>query len=156
MWETGWNQFHNMVITWAATWRMIMYSVGFLLGGNCCRWTRGHKHQFSPCVNGDWFNLLCVPSFSSLVRLEELTHECYGTLCFVLYSCLYIWVEQCILWSNNFGYFWSLWLWFLEVLWISCLTILATSQLIISELGFGSGALWLCDYEALILSWLSL
>lgn len=80
---------NNDVFTWLV-----------LLGGNCCRYTRGHKHHNFPLVLMV-VDLICYVSLPiyphhylfSPVRLEELTHECYSTLCFVLYNCLYIWVE---------------------------------------------------------------
>lgn len=92
---------NNYVFTWLV-----------LLGGNCCR-----QHGEDTSINFPSvlmvIDLTCYASlpiyplgylfFQS--RLEELIHECYSTLCFMLYNCLYMWAEPSILWSNNFGFF---------------------------------------------------
>lgn len=97
------------------------------------------------------------------VQLEEITHGCYSTLlshCSVL-NCvvhlLYTGIELCVLWSNHFvyllvsGYGFCYSFVFMTFL---ALVFLVTSQLIINELGFGSGALWLSGCRSFLLSFL--
>ena len=140
------------------------------LGGNCCRYTKRTHHQFPLMLMV--VNVICYASlpvyqytlfFFFSVQLEEITHGCYSTLlshCSVL-NCvvhlLYTGIELCVLWSNHFVYllvsgygfcYSSVFMTFLA------LVFLVTSQLIINELGFGSGALWLSGCRSFLLSFL--
>lgn len=77
----------------------------------------------------------------------------------VLCTCLSIGIEQCVLWSNRFVYLLvsgCAFCYSFVFMTFLALVFLVTSQLIINELGFGSGALWLSGCRSFLLSFLHL
>lgn len=139
------------------------------LGGNCCRYTK-RTHQEFPLmlmvVSGICYASLLVylappPThtffFSSVGRM---THGCCSTLlsyCSVLNCCAFASIqgENSVFLGAIILYTSGLWLWFcysFVFLTFLALVFLVISQLIINELGFGSGAVveWLQKFPSLL------
>lgn len=107
-----------------------------------------------------------IHTFFFSVRLEEITHGCYSTLlsyCSVLNCVVHLLVYRdrtvCSLEQSfciPFGLCGCAFCYSFVFMTFLALVFLVTSQLIINELGFGSGALWLSGCRSFLLSFLHL